>query len=108
MTNYTLLKKLLLLAPFYKYRISGISMSPTLLPGQIILINRLSYLFAKPQKGDVIAVTDPRDKKVLIKRITQIISNQYFVEGDNKKHSTDSRVFGMIRKQDIVGKVIYP
>ena len=81
-------------------------MSPTLAPGQMILVNRLSYLFAKPQKGDIIAVTDPRDKKILIKRITQVKLDKYFVEGDNKKHSTDSRVFGMIGKQDIVGKVI--
>lgn len=81
-------------------------MSPTLISGQIVVVNRLSYLFSKPKNGDIIAVKDPRDKKFLIKRITKISMDKYFVEGDNKKHSTDSRVFGMIGKQDIVGKVI--
>lgn len=81
-------------------------MTPILEPGQIVLVNRFSYLFAKPKKGDIVALKDPRDKKVLIKRITEIAGNTYFVEGDNKKHSTDSRVFGMIRKQEIIGKVI--
>lgn len=80
-------------------------MSPTLTDGQVILVNRLSFLFRKPAVNDIIAVKDPRDKKILIKRITKIEGNCYFVQGDNKKHSTDSRVFGMIGKQEIIGKV---
>ena len=32
--------------------------------------------------------------------------NEYFVMGDNREHSTDSRVFGVIQKQDIIAKVI--
>jgi len=83
-------------------------MSPALHDGQIIVINRLRYLWRKPQVGDIIALKDPRDKKILIKRIAKIILDEYFVEGDNKKHSTDSRVFGMIRRRDILGKVIAP
>lgn len=82
-------------------------MSPTLKPGQVVLVNRLAYLFHKPQREDIVAVKDPRDKKVLIKRITKISNDKYFIQGDNKKYSTDSRVFGMIRKQNILGKVIY-
>ncbi|MGH7203860.1 MAG: signal peptidase I [Candidatus Levyibacteriota bacterium] len=96
------------LFPIYKYKILGISMSPTLRDGQIIFLNRLSYLFRKPQKGEIIACKDPRDQKILIKRITKIAGDNYFVEGDNKKYSTDSRVFGMIRQSDIIGKVIAP
>ena len=49
---------------------------------------------------------DPRDDKVLIKRITKIEDKSYFVQGDNKNASTDSRVFGMIRRSAIIGKVI--
>ena len=30
--------------------------------------------------------------------------NQYFVEGDNKNGSVDSRIFGPIDKEDILGK----
>ncbi|HVA96847.1 MAG TPA: nickel-type superoxide dismutase maturation protease [Candidatus Acidoferrales bacterium] len=100
-----ILKVLLYFSPLYKYKISGDSMSPTLHNGQIVLVNRFIYLFAAPKKNDIIAVRDPRDGKVLIKRIKKIEDKRYFVLGDNKKASTDSRVFGMIERQDIVGKV---
>jgi len=49
--------------------------------------------------------------KFLIKRITKIDPSadgeKYFVSGDNKKDSMDSRRFGWILIKDIVGKVIY-
>jgi signal peptidase I len=80
-------------------------MSPTLQDGQVVLVNRLTYLFSKPKLGDIVACRDPRDGRVLIKRITNIIRGQYFVLGDNKKGSTDSRKFGMIEKTALLGKV---
>lgn len=83
-------------------------MYPTYQDGDILLINRLAYLFSKPRVGDVIAAKDPRDKKILIKRIEKVNANKYFVVGDNKRHSTDSREFGMIERKDIIGKVMYP
>ena len=96
------------LLPIYKYTISGDSMMPRLKSGQSVLVNRLSYLFTKPKIGDVVALKDPRDKKILIKRISEIKIGQCFVLGDNKKASTDSRTFGWIRKKDIIGKLVYP
>lgn len=96
------------LSPLFKYKIIGDSMAPTLRAGESILVNRLAYVLKKPFKGDIVAFYDPRDKKVLIKRVTKIEENRYFVQGDNKNSSTDSRVFGMIGKQEIIGKVLYP
>ena len=81
-------------------------MLPTLIPGDVVLVNRVLYLFISPKKGDIVAVKDPRDNKILIKRIMNIENNRYFVQGDNKIHSTDSSVFGMIGKNDILGKVV--
>lgn len=104
-------KKLPNLSPIFKYKIVGTSMSPALQSGQIVLVNRLPYLFSKPKLSDIVALKDPRDGKILIKRISKIDSAKqslrYFVLGDNKKHSTDSRHFGWIRKKDIIGKVIF-
>lgn len=38
--------------------------------------------------------------------ITILGSNEYFVLGDNRASSTDSRAFGPILKSDIIGKII--
>ena len=80
-------------------------MEPTIQEGQTVLVNRIRYWFATPKIDDIIAFRDPRDGKILIKRITKKTRTEYFVQGDNKNSSTDSRVFGMIEKSAIVGKV---
>lgn len=94
------------LSPIYKYKVSGHSMSPTLKEDSEVFVNRCAFVFRNPQKNTIIALKDPRDGKVLLKRITKVEKGKYFVEGDNKKHSTDSRDFGMIEKSDIIGKVL--
>ena len=43
----------------------------------------------------------------IIKRIIDMNDNQIFVEGDNKEFSCDSRNFGWIDKELIVGVVHY-
>ena len=93
--------------PLVKYKITGASMFPTLKPSQNILVNKLIFLFSKPKIGDIIALKDPRTGKILIKRITASQNSKYYVIGDNKSASTDSRVFGWIGKKDIIGKVVY-
>lgn len=106
MTRFNFFTTIAFLSPFYKYKISGNSMTPTLSPSDIVLVNRLSYWFSSPRKNDIVALHDPRDGKILIKRIKKIENKHYFVQGDNKNSSTDSRVFGMIKQRDILGKVI--
>ena len=93
------------LFPFSQYKILGQSMSPTLKEGQRVFVNHLAYFFKKPQIGDLIAAKDPRDGKVLIKRISKKEKGKYFLLGDNPAHSTDSRTFGMIGKKDLLCKV---
>jgi nickel-type superoxide dismutase maturation protease len=103
---FTFLRKIALLSPIYKYKISGTSMTPTIAASEYVLVNRLAYLFGNPKINDIIALRDPRDGKILTKRITKKLEDKYFVEGDNKTFSTDSRVFGWIKKRDIIGKAI--
>ncbi len=88
-----------------KFKITGHSMEPNLLNNQVVLVSSIPLIFLKPRVGDV-AVFKYKNK-TYIKRITKINSYKYFLEGDNKKDSSDSKKFGWINKKDIIGKVIH-
>lgn len=162
------------------------SMRPTLLEGDVVLVNRVAYDFkfpltdlslvriGEPQRGDVITFTSPKNGTRLIKRLValpgdvvemrdevlylngvaanylqitrrvepldggsstpaihakesllgyehavqvlpevkamrhfgplQVPSNHYFFLGDNRNNSADSRYFGMVPRQLLIGK----
>lgn len=67
----------------------------------------VSFFFQKLKVGDVIIFKHSTPPFVLIKRIIKISNNKFWVEGDNKKESIDSRKFGFISKKDIIGKVVF-
>ena len=81
-------------------------MVPIFRNNDIILINRLAYVFKNPKENDVIVLRDPRNGREILKRIVKVNNSAYFVEGDNKKESTDSREFGPVTKTAIIGRVI--
>ncbi len=123
------------------------SMSPTLLVGDKVIVNKLEYKFKTVKRGDIIAIYSPLEKKNLVKRVIglpdemisfseddfvyidgnklqesylpasmvpayeiksyKIGSNEYFVMGDNRNNSADSRVFGPISIESIFGRVIF-
>ncbi|EOS26088.1 signal peptidase I [Lachnospiraceae bacterium 3-1] len=120
------------------------SMETTVMAGDRILVNRLSYVFAEPKRGDIVTFIYPDDGQTLyLKRIlglpgetiegrkgvlyidgkplekdfTQEISyddfgpyqvpeGTYFMMGDNRKDSWDSRYWEhkFVKKEDIIGK----
>ncbi len=89
-----------------RFRVEDASMEPTLKPGDYVIVNRLAYVFGKPSKNDVIVLKSPLQKaKFLIKRIADTKDSKYFVLGDNAELSKDSRHFGPIKRNIIVGKV---
>lgn len=55
--------------------------------------------------GDLVVVT--KNGKKIVKRIKMLDNRQLFILGDNEKMSTDSRTFGWIKEEDILGKVIW-
>ncbi len=150
------------------YKIPSGSMEPTLLVGDHLLVNRMSYvvkipvvdtvLFStgKPKRGDIIVFRFPEDPtKDYIKRVIatggetveirnrsifidgkkikdvwghfrsdsvsrgflpfidkdnvppiKVPENCYFVMGDNRDNSLDSRYWGFVEKRHLVGKAL--
>lgn len=88
--------------PLSRFTIHGDSMLPILKPGQEVLVWSWFY---EPRVGDIVVVS--KNGKDMIKRIQKIHDRKYFVEGDNKKESTDSRSFGPVNKSEIIGKVVF-
>lgn len=81
-------------------------MLPNFYPGQKVLVQK-KWFFCKVKKGDVVVLKDKRHKLIILKRIKDENKNSYFVVGDNKNESRDSRVFGWVEKKQVIGKVIY-
>lgn len=83
-------------------RIVGESMVPTLKPGTIVVARKSKMLSV----GDIVFAR--MDGREVVKRIIRITENGYFLQGDNKGASTDSRTKGLVAPTDILGKVIWP
>lgn len=80
--------------------VSGHSMEPTLHDGQYLLYTHITQ--ANP--GDLIVFT--LDNEVLVKRVDFIEDHMYWVTADNQMNSMDSKDFGFIPEQNILGVVI--
>ncbi len=141
---------------FQPFVVSGSSMEPNFHDGEYLFVQKLSYDFHNPHRGDVVVFKYPLDKSVdYIKRIIglpgdnimikdgtlsvngQVLTehylaagqktvllngstdvyqitvppNQYFMMGDNRDHSADSREGWLLPKGDIIGKtalVLFP
>ena len=123
-------------------RVEGQSMEPNLHDHQRLIIEKVSYHFRSPERGDIIVLRPPqRQSEPLIKRVvalpgetieihdghvyidgvvldepyltqetwgtltSQLVpEDQVFVLGDNRGASNDSRAFGTISFDDIIGR----
>ncbi len=92
-------------SPISIFTVHGNSMHPTLHPGQDVLSFNWAYLGKKPKAGDIVVIK--MNGREMIKRIQTIRDRDIFVIGDNKDESTDSRDFGPVKMNQVVGKVIY-
>jgi signal peptidase I len=79
-------------------------MQPTYRENDNVIVSSLPLLFTKPKKGDVVVFE--KFSKYYVKRIKSIKNGKYFIVGDNKKDSQDSRRFGSVNPSQIKGKVI--
>jgi nickel-type superoxide dismutase maturation protease len=92
---------------FRRILVEGDSMRPTLLPGDRVLCVHVRA--RRVRVGDLVAVRDPRDDRLLVKRVRAVdpATGALVVEGDNAAASTDSRVFGAVDPRRVVGRAVY-
>jgi nickel-type superoxide dismutase maturation protease len=91
-----------------RFRVTGTSMAPLLQPGDEVLVDPRAYKQVVPRVGDVVVSRHPYRVDVrLVKRITAIFEDgRCLLAGDNPSDSTDSRSFGAVAPQQILGRVI--
>ena len=90
-----------------RFRVTGNSMLPLLKPKEEVLIEPKINQTRPLQVGDIVVAYHPTEKNLqLIKRVTSISEDgYYFLRGDNSQESTDSRSFGSVRLEHIIGRV---
>ncbi|MBA2285102.1 MAG: signal peptidase I [Ktedonobacteraceae bacterium] len=128
------------------FYVDGMSMEPNLHDKELILVDKWSYLFHPPARGDVVVfIAPPNHAQDYVKRVIglpgDVISihgttvvvdgvtlketyveparqgnpyasfsnhvvppNDYFVLGDNRGGSSDSREWGFVPRQNIIGR----
>lgn len=114
----------------YVAPVGGVSMQPLINPQanatrDMLLLSRLPIKFNKIQRGDVVAVVSPKDKKeVLLKRViglpgdviktvshksqfVEVPEGHCWIEGDNHGQSFDSNAFGTIPMGLLVAKATF-
>ena len=89
--------------PIAVYKVRDRSMEPAFHDGDYVIVNRWARRF---NVGDVVIAEHPNESMRLLKRVKRKNAGSYFLVGDNITRSTDSRRFGPVRRQDILGKVI--
>ena len=90
-----------------RVRITGESMLPTVLPDDIVLVDTKAYTTLMPKVGDIVLVRHPYQKDLtIIKRVAEITKEERLVlHSDNSKVGSDSRQFGAITIQRVIGRV---
>ena len=80
------------------------------LPGETVKIeNSMVYINGKPLNETYLPPATFTRPGAFIREGEEIKAgeNQYFVFGDNREHSSDSRAWGGVKKEEIVGKVFF-
>ncbi len=81
-------------------------MFPLLKPGDEVLAAPRAYRHTPPMIGDIVVLWHPEKEQKIIKRIADVLADGgIVVHGDNPAESVDSRAFGAVRLDAVLGKV---
>lgn len=84
----------------------GGSMTPTLQPGDWLLVDPTAFRRRAPRPGQLVLALDPRDaRRELVKRVAAIdLDGRLLLAGDARDASTDSRTFGAVDPATLRGR----
>jgi len=86
--------------------IEGDSMQPTFHEGDAVLVEEGAYVDLLPSPGEVVLARHPFRDILMVKRVSHITpEGRAFLVGDNPAQSTDSRAWGVLRRDLLVGRV---
>ena len=97
-------KKFLNLFSLKRFKVEGRSMQPSLHPGDRVIAFTDKHSLQRIMENELVIAKNPAGKTIL-KRVQKIHGNKFFLTGDNKEESTDSREFGLLERERIIGKV---
>ncbi|WP_043923061.1 signal peptidase I [Leadbettera azotonutricia] len=95
----------------------GHSMVPAINPGKMLLVCKLSYglripgsgayllHWGHPKKGDIVVFYTPLGE-IAVKRCGEVSGEDFYALGDNSLQSYDSRSYGPVLSDNIIGKVL--
>lgn len=87
-----------------RFRVTGDSMAPLLQPGDEVLVNPYAVV---PLAGDLVVALHPNHPHLpIIKWIVYGQGGHYFLKGINAAASTDSREFGLVPQDHLLGQVV--
>jgi signal peptidase I len=96
----------------------GLSMLPAIKPGTILVVIRTAYGFrlpgsaayllrwSTPKEGDVVVFFTPRGDTAVKRCNGMVGENAFLALGDNNRESYDSRFYGPVPVDHIIGKVL--
>ncbi|MDR1858385.1 MAG: signal peptidase I [Treponema sp.] len=96
----------------------GNSMEPAIPSGKVLVVNRLQYglrfpgqsgyllRWASPRQGEVVVFYTPSGS-IAVKRCDKVLEEgEFMAQGDNSPQSYDSRSYGPVSADSIIGKVL--
>ena len=88
------------------HRVRGSSMEPTLSDGDLLLVDPRAFSNRPPRPGEIIVARHPYREVHMVKRVATITcTGRIRVIGDNPEDSTDSRAWGSVGPDRILGRV---
>ena len=97
----------------------GHSMTPAIKPGTVLFVCRIFYGIRLPwpgkyilqwrevREGDVVVFYTPHGD-IAVKRLVEVLPDgMFFALGDNGAQSYDSRNYGSVQKNNIIGRVLW-